>query len=275
MKTLFIRILNSFILIILLTTILSTAIEFLSTGKELPRLLTEVRTKNIAHILGATFTQEKGWDTLQDNIRWIEQENFKQTDIPAIRIIIRDRDGKTLYNSFTQLPLKSDSPLIVGGSVPILDFETGEVKGSVTAYIDKSYLKEETVDYIISILNPRLLGGGITILIALLTASLLSRSITKPIRALTAAAEEISMKEASPLLPVNSQDELGQMSESFNRMIHSLEHQRELRKRLISDVSHEILTPLNHIRLEARGLLDEITLPDYGASRIINKVDYM
>ncbi|MCK5674356.1 MAG: HAMP domain-containing histidine kinase, partial [Spirochaetales bacterium] len=78
-----------------------------------------------------------------------------------------------------------------------------------------------------------------------------------------------------PLLPVESKDELGRMSESFNRMISSLEAQKKLRKRLISDLSHEILTPLNLIRLEARGLLDEITLPLQGASRIIEEVDQM
>ena len=275
MKTLFYRILNSFILIILFTTLLSTSIEFLSTKNELPKLLTEVRTKNIAHILGASYTQGKGWSSLQDSILWIEQENIKQNSNPSIRIIIRDREGKTLYNSFTQLSLKSDSPLIEGGSVPILDFKTGGKIGTVTAYIDKNYLKKETVDYILSILKPRLIGGGITILIAFFAASLLSRSITKPITALTNAAEEISLNEDSPPLPVNSQNELGRMSESFNRMVHSMERQKELRKRLINDVTHEILTPLNHIRLEARGLLDEITIPKEGAVQIINKVDYM
>ncbi len=275
MKTLFFRILYSFILIILLTVFLSTAIEYISTKEKLPILLTEVRTKNIAQILGANYTRDKSWDTLTEEIVWIEQENTSRNNIPFMRIIIRDREGKTLYNSFTQLSLTRDSPLIEGGSVPILDFETGEIEGTVTAYIDKDYLNRETVDYIISLLNSRLLQGGITILIALLAASLLSRRITKPITALTAAAEVISIKEEAPLLPVESQDELGRMSESFNRMIRSLERQRDLRKRLIGDVSHEILTPLNLIRLEARGLLDGITLPDQGAPRIIDEIDHM
>jgi two-component system, OmpR family, sensor histidine kinase BaeS len=275
MKTLFFRILNSFILIILLTIFLSTAIEFFTTREELPQLLTEVRTKNIAHFLGAAYTREKGWDTLSDEILWIGQNSNSENNVPSKRIIIRNIEGKTLYNSFAQLSKTSDSPLIEGGSVPIMDFSTGEIVGTISAYIDKNYLESETFDYILSLLNPRLMQGGITILIALIAAFLLSRRITKPITALTNAAEVISKEEEAPRLPVDSKDELGRMSESFNRMIRSLEAQKNLRKRLIGDISHEILNPLNLIRLEARGLQDGITLPARGAPRIIEEVDQM
>lgn len=275
MKTLFLGILKSFILIILLTVFLSTVIEFLSIKKELPRLLTEVRTRNIAHILGAAYTQKKGWDTLSDEILWMEEDNIYQDNIPSIRIIIRDSDGKTLFNSFSQLLETRESPLIEGGSVPVMDYTNSEIVGSVTAYIDKNYLDRETIDYIISLLYPRILQGVISILIAIIIASLLSRRITRPITALTIAAEGISMKEEASPLPVESKDELGRMSESFNRMTRSLERQRKLRKRLVGDVSHEILTPLHHIRLEARGMLDGITLPTQGSPRIIEEVDQM
>ncbi len=275
MKSLFFNILNAFILIILLTVFLSTGIEFLITRERLPKMLTEVRTKNIAYLLGASYSQKNGWDTLSDEILWAGEHNTYQKNVPSIRIIIRDTSGKTLYNSFSQISILRDSPLVEGGAVPVLDFRTGEVVGTVTAYLDKNYLDKETVDYIISILKSRLLQGGITILVALLAAFFLSRRILRPITALTDAAEVISQKEDPPLLPIESQDELGKMSQSFNRMIRSLEHQRELRKRLIGDVSHEILTPLNHIRLEAKGILDGITFFQQGVPRIIKEVDQM
>jgi len=275
MTTIFFRILKSFILIILLTVLLSTAIEFFSTKEELPQLLTEVRTKNIAQYLGASYTRERGWENLSDEIMWLEQENINKSTIPSMRIIVRDSDGKTLYNSFTQLSISSDFPLIEGRSIPILNLRTGKTAGTITAYIDKNYLEVETVDYLISLLIPRLLQGVITFFIAFIAAFFLSRRITKPITALTKAAEVISLKENTPILPIESKDELGRMSESFNRMVRSLEHQQKLRKRLIGDVSHEILTPLNLIRLEARGLLDEITTPAQGAPKIIEEVDQM
>jgi two-component system sensor histidine kinase BaeS len=272
-KSLFQRIFLSFFLIIFITVILSTGIEFLSTREELPRLLTEIRTKNIAHILGVAYTREKGWDSLNNEILWISQEQSFNENTPSIRIIVRDSQGRTLYNSFTLLVQTSSSPLIEGGSVNIMDYETGERAGTITAYVDKAYLDRETADYILSLLKPRLLQGALTALVALLLAFILSRSITKPITALTGAAENISLQEHPSLLPVNSRDELGRMGDVFNRMIRSLEVQRELRKRLINDVSHEILSPLNVIRLEARGLLDGISSPEEGGTHIISEVD--
>ena len=273
MKTLLARILGSFILLIMFTVFLTTGIEYISTSQELPRLLTEVRTKNIAHILGAAYTRDGGWDNLEQEIGWLEEG--KGEDTPIIRIVVRDSQDKTLYNSFAQLTLSSNSPLIEGGSHPLFDFERDQRVGTITAFIDKTYLERETTTYILSLLKPRLFQGVMTIFLALMVAFLLSRRITEPIRSLTKAAEAISLQENTQFLPVESHDELGRMSESFNRMIDSLESQRELRKRLISDVSHEILSPLNIIRLEARGLLDKITLPFQGAPRIIEEVDRM
>ena len=68
---------------------------------------------------------------------------------------------------------------------------------------------------------------------------------------------------------VTSQDELGQMSAAFNRMTSTLETQRDLRRRLINDVSHELNTPLSVIKLEAQGLRDGLQQPGTAADHII------
>jgi two-component system sensor histidine kinase BaeS len=72
---------------------------------------------------------------------------------------------------------------------------------------------------------------------------------------------------------VKSSDELGQMSASFNQMMTALQTQQDLRKRLIDDVAHELNTPLSVIRLEAKGLRDEIQTPADAADHIIEEVD--
>ncbi|MYE31425.1 MAG: two-component sensor histidine kinase, partial [Chloroflexi bacterium] len=74
-------------------------------------------------------------------------------------------------------------------------------------------------------------------------------------------------------LPVTSSDELGRMSEAFNRMTSALETQRELRGRLVNDVSHELNTPLSVIQLEARGLRDGLQTPEGASGHIIEEVE--
>ena len=100
----------------------------------------------------------------------------------------------------------------------------------------------------------------LTVGIGILLAVWLSRRITAPVTALTKATQAIAQGDTT-LLPVTSQDELGQMSAAFNQMTSTLETQRDLRRRLLNDVSHELNTPLSVIQLEARGLRDGLQQP--------------
>ena len=74
-------------------------------------------------------------------------------------------------------------------------------------------------------------------------------------------------------MPITSRDELGRMSAAFNQMTSALETQRELRRRLINDLSHELNTPLSVIQLEARGLRDGLQSPESASDHIILEVD--
>ena len=56
-------------------------------------------------------------------------------------------------------------------------------------------------------------------------------------------------------------------------MSSALETQRELRRRLINDVSHELNTPLSVIKLEAKGLHDGLQSPESASGHIIQEVD--
>ena len=89
-----------------------------------------------------------------------------------------------------------------------------------------------------------------TVFVTLVLAAWLSKRITTPVTALTEATQAIAQGESAQL-PVTSSDELGKMSTAFNRMTSALETQRELRRRLVNDVSHELNTPLSVIQLEA------------------------
>ena len=62
------------------------------------------------------------------------------------------------------------------------------------------------------------------------------------------------------------------MSGAFNQMTTALQIQRDLRKRLLNDISHELNTPLSVIRLEAHGLRKGLQTPTRAADQIIQEV---
>ena len=65
------------------------------------------------------------------------------------------------------------------------------------------------------------------------------------------------------------------MSMAFNKMVNALQRQRDLRRRLINDVSHELNTPLTVIQLEAKALLDNLQTPTGAARHIIQEVSML
>ena len=114
-----------------------------------------------------------------------------------------------------------------------------------------------------------------TVALALLLAAWLSKRISTPVTALTEAFRTVAQRGDTALLPVTSSDELGQMSSAFNKMTTALQTQRDLRNRLLNDVSHELSTPLSIIRLEAHALSKGLQPPSQAADRIVQEVNML
>ncbi len=98
---------------------------------------------------------------------------------------------------------------------------------------------------------------GMTLVIAIVSVSILSYLILRPVRNLVAVTHQISADDLNQELPVHSHDELGDLTRSFNRMIKNLARtQNELVRseklislgRLSAGMAHEIRNPLNAIK---------------------------
>jgi len=281
------RIFGAFLLVILLTVVISTGFDYWAGAKELTDFSTKIRTEDLADVLSRQYTDDQGWEHLEDILmRYgakIEHEKLSAADAENIdltkwipwRVVVKDIDGTILADTFEGLDQITANLQMEGEPVIIWDLYTREEVGTVTIAINEDYVTAESRKFLISILYPKLLQGLVTAIIAMVLGVWLSRRITAPVIALTEATQAIAQSGEPHLLPVKSSDELGQMSASFNQMITSLETQRELRKRLIDDVAHELSTPLSVIRLEAKGLKDEIKPPKDVADQIIGEVDLL
>ena len=154
----------------------------------------------------------------------------------------------------------------------MFDLTTNQPVGHVYVDVNHELLSTESHGFLNTLLYITGIGGLLTVGIGIGLAAWLSKRITAPVTALTEATQAISRGD-SIQLPVTSSDELGQMSAAFNRMTSSLETQRDLRRRLVDDVSHELNTPLSVIQLEARGLRDGLQTPGRASDQIIREVE--
>ncbi|THF76439.1 HAMP domain-containing histidine kinase [Cohnella fermenti] len=86
-----------------------------------------------------------------------------------------------------------------------------------------------------------LLFGSILILLA-------AQYIVKPLKKLNAATRRMSKGDFAFELRSRRQDEIGQLTRSFNSMAKELGTLEQIRQRFVSNVSHEIQSPLTSIK---------------------------
>jgi signal transduction histidine kinase len=85
------------------------------------------------------------------------------------------------------------------------------------------------------------------VLVAVGMGFFLARMLVKPIRQLTKASAELAQGKLQQEVPVTSDDELGQLTTTFNQMSSELARADEDRKRLTADITHDLSTPIQII----------------------------
>jgi two-component system sensor histidine kinase MprB len=106
-----------------------------------------------------------------------------------------------------------------------------------------------------------ILVGGIGIALAAGLAALVATAALRPVRRLTAAAENVAATGSlTERVDVTGHDELGRLATQFNAMLTALESSVGAQRRLVADASHELRTPLTAVRTNI-DLLREGKLP--------------
>ena len=88
----------------------------------------------------------------------------------------------------------------------------------------------------------------LTVLLSILCVFVSTRYIVKPIIRLTDATKIISKGNYKVDLKVNRRDEIGKLASHFAQMTKNLEQLEEMRQEFVSNVSHEIQSPLAAIQ---------------------------
>lgn len=98
---------------------------------------------------------------------------------------------------------------------------------------------------------------------------LFARRISRPIETLAATAESIAeTQDLDRNIEVTGNDEVSQLSRSFNSMLAALRDSSERQRRLVQDASHELRTPLTSLRANAE-LLERGTLNDTDRAAVL------
>ncbi|QIB64175.1 ATP-binding protein [Kineobactrum salinum] len=105
---------------------------------------------------------------------------------------------------------------------------------------------------VVSVLGSNLwLRLGLAILVSGLLCYLLSRLMTRPLERLRLAARDLADGQLATRLDVRTRggDETNDLARDFNRMAEQLQQRIDAQRRLLSDVSHELRSPLARLQV--------------------------
>lgn len=175
----------------------------------------------------------------------------------GIRAVQRPSGGSML----SQKPYEVVVPVIVG------DEQLG--------YVQINMLLDNIRDIQHANFIRRLFATGMVFAVGIALTIFLARRYTTPIQDLVDHFKRVSAGDLSVTIPVESNDEIGEMADGFNQMVEKLREREALEKRLYeaehlsrvgqlaSGIAHEIRNPLNYISLAIDHLKAEI-LPSCG-----------
>ncbi|WP_157359262.1 HAMP domain-containing protein, partial [Vibrio coralliirubri] len=96
--------------------------------------------------------------------------------------------------------------------------------------------------------------ASITVLLSFLIALFLVRRFLKPLRALSKGAKSIENGDLDFYIKKSGNDELSDLIGIFNGVVETLRKQKTLREQWLSDISHELRTPITVLRSELEAL---------------------
>lgn len=203
----------------------------------------ELNSQALMSILHYTFSESVSVRLIdmQDNVIW----NSSTADM------ISDMGGKVssesslAYQNYT-LNYKDEQ---------IGSIDVGRPKSMISSLEDKQFLSTINIVFAIAFI--------FSIILAMLSSSRVSNKFLEPIYQIIANAKLIEDGKYKQLKEVTTNTyELDELSRSIKELSERLDHQELLRRRMTSDMAHELRTPLATLQSHIEAFMDKIWEPD-------------
>jgi two-component system sensor histidine kinase BaeS len=214
----------------------------------------------ITAAMESSYDKNEGWSTkdVVEDMIWALMLGFD--------VRLYDMKGEVIMD--TERAINAQSQAVVRRVIALSDFDERRTGEKFLPY--PLFLGGEQIGHLeVSLLSPRKEGVFVARSDRLLLVSLLvlggfaiifsvffSRKLTFPIKGLTRAATDISGGNLKSRVKISGNDEIAQLSDAFNRMAQSLEIQESLRRKLTTNIAHELRTPISAIRGELEAMID-------------------
>ncbi|OGR10114.1 MAG: hypothetical protein A2277_21210 [Desulfobacterales bacterium RIFOXYA12_FULL_46_15] len=140
------------------------------------------------------------------------------------------------------------------------DHPPGHIIGFLGLKIINKIRNPLGIKYLSSQTNAFYTMGTCILVLAAIISYLLSRHLLAPVKELMKGTKALRSYDFDIDINVTSKDELGDLADDFNHMTRKLKQYERLRKNWISDISHELRTPMSVLRSKLEAVQDGIRI---------------
>ena len=231
----------------------------------------ELRTAEIQNQCTILSNQLSDYDYLTDASSEVINANLTQlTNIYNGRVMIIDQDLKVVKDTYSLDEGKTD---VSENVIRCMQGETTNQYDRRNHYIEVTspimgadneitgvMLASVSTDNIETTIQILYAHGGVVVGIILILLAVFgvffADRLVRPIHKITRAIESVTEGYADDVLHVDTFTETKQLSESFNKMLGRLKLLDESREEFVSNVSHELKTPMTSMKVLADSLLE-------------------
>ncbi|WP_411169468.1 ATP-binding protein [Clostridium sp. MB05] len=183
-----------------------------------------------------------------DNLSYLKYSKLSISD-SEMKLL---KSGQMIEKEF----FDKDNKKLKSYSKPLFNEEN--FNGSVVLIENNQNISESKKIYIII---------WISVIVAVILSSIVTyyfaqKILINPLSEINNAAKRLAKGEVEKRVYIDSQDEIGELANSFNIMAESLEKVDNIRREFISNVSHELRSPITSIKGFITGIIDGVIPKD-------------
>ena len=254
-RSLKVKLILSFLAVALITVLVVSVVIRLTSGQSLMELVAEQQTAALKTAVQDYYRANGTLEGFFDAYAHTNQNSPVPQEGPQKPPEIHDTRGVQGLVDSEYRALMPSFGYAIGETIPqsaIKEAVAVEVDGQTIAWIlpDTSFefkLNPEEELFLQRTTLAISLAALTGVLLAVAMGFFLAGRLLKPIRRLTKASQALALGDLQQQLPVTSQDELGQLTATFNQMSTDLARADQQRKRMTADITHDLSTPLQII----------------------------
>ncbi len=214
------------------------------------------RLTRLATVLGDAYRDQGGWAFLKDNdAMWLQLNHMVRPE---------RRDGFGPPMPPRALVYDASQQRVVGDADPAAEMKRHAItaNGKVVGWL-ASPIRQTAFDFADHRFQEQQWRASasvalIAMALAAVVAWFLARGLLAPVKRLAIATRKLADGEYATRVTATSTDELGGLTDDFNRLGNALEKHEASRRNFMADVSHELRTPLAVLKGELEALEDGV-----------------